>query len=58
MNTNKPDNVLPGEEEELASEARAHIEIDELTGLPVLVSPPGTPLLTSERVRELLEDFP
>jgi hypothetical protein len=39
-------------------ETTAHIEICELTGFPVIVSPLGTPLMTSEEVRELLEDFP
>jgi AbrB family looped-hinge helix DNA binding protein len=29
-----------------------------ITGLPVLVPPKGTPPLTSERVRDLLTDFP
>ena len=34
------------------------IELSPLTGLPVLVAPPGTPPLTSERVKELLEEIP
>jgi hypothetical protein len=36
----------------------SRIVIDELTGLPVMVFPPGTPYLTCRRVNELLEDFP
>ena len=39
-------------------ENRAYIAKDELTGLPVIVMPPGTPPLTSERVRTWLKDFP
>ena len=27
-------------------------------GLPVFISPPGTPMITSEDVRRELEDFP
>ena len=39
-------------------ESGARIEVCPVTGLPVLVSPPGTPTLTSEMVREMLKDFP
>jgi hypothetical protein len=42
----------------LPVQTQARIVISELTGLPVLVPPPGTPPLTSERVRKLLENFP
>lgn len=38
--------------------ARARVGRNPVTGLPVLVPPKGTPPLTSERVRELLADFP
>ena len=31
---------------------------DPVTGWPVLKGPPGTPKLTSEKVKELLADFP
>jgi AbrB family looped-hinge helix DNA binding protein len=31
---------------------------DPLTGWPALKGPPGTPKLTSKRVKELLADFP
>jgi hypothetical protein len=34
------------------------IELSPVTGLPVLVAPPGTPLLTSERVNALLNESP
>jgi hypothetical protein len=44
--------------EVLWTNGRTRIVKSKVTGLPVIVSPPGTPLLTSERVRELLEDFP
>jgi hypothetical protein len=37
---------------------KPRLEKSELTGSLVLVSPEGTPPLTSERVRELLADFP
>jgi AbrB family looped-hinge helix DNA binding protein len=31
---------------------------DPITGWPVLEAPPGTPILTSEMVKEMLADFP
>jgi AbrB family looped-hinge helix DNA binding protein len=31
---------------------------DKLTGMIVVKSPPGTPMVTSEQVRALLADFP
>jgi hypothetical protein len=37
---------------------KPRLEKSKLTGSLVLVSPEGTPPLTSERVRELLADFP
>ena len=43
---------------ELATPGRARIVQDELTGLPVIVPPKGTPPLTSEIVRGALADFP
>ena len=39
-------------------ESGSRIELDPVTGVAVFISPPGTPTLTSERVRELMEDFP
>jgi len=36
----------------------AKIVRDPITGLPVLTCGPNGPVLTSERVRELLSDFP
>ncbi len=36
----------------------SRIEVSPITRLPVFVSPPGTPLLTSEIVRALMEDIP
>lgn len=44
--------------EVLWADGEARIVRSKVTGLPVLISPPETPVLTSERVRELLEDFP
>jgi AbrB family looped-hinge helix DNA binding protein len=38
--------------------AGARLGRNPLSGLPMLVPPKGTPPLTSERVRELLTDFP
>jgi len=38
--------------------ARAKVGRHPVTGLPVFVAAKGTPPLTSERVRELLTDFP
>ena len=38
--------------------ATARLAMDKLTGMPVFLAPRGTPPLTSERVRELLADFP
>lgn len=32
--------------------------IDPRTGTPAFLSPPGTPMVTSEDVRRALEDFP
>jgi AbrB family looped-hinge helix DNA binding protein len=40
------------------SRPRRKIIKDPITGWPVLEAPPGTPLLTSERVRDMLADFP
>jgi hypothetical protein len=37
---------------------RARIIKDPITGLPVLDTGPDSPILTSERVAELLSDFP
>jgi len=37
---------------------KARVGRNDLTGFPVLMPPKGTPPLTSERVRELLADFP
>jgi AbrB family looped-hinge helix DNA binding protein len=37
---------------------KARIIKDPITGLPVLTAGPGAPVLTSERVAELLSDFP
>jgi hypothetical protein len=34
------------------------IEKSPVTGLPVMVAPPGSPEVTSEQVRALLTDFP
>ncbi|HYE33311.1 MAG TPA: antitoxin [Methylomirabilota bacterium] len=39
-------------------DARVQIQRDPLTGLPVIVQPPGSPVITSEQVARLLEDFP
>jgi hypothetical protein len=39
-------------------ESGARIERCPTTGLPVYVSPPGTPMLTSEKVRSLMEEIP
>lgn len=36
----------------------SRIEVSPLTGLPVLVLPPGTPPITSEMVRAILEESP
>jgi len=52
------DEVKPDPREELPEEGRSRIEISKVTGLPVIISPPGTPILTSEEVRRQLEDFP
>lgn len=35
-----------------------HIETSPVTGLPVMQAPNGTPVVSSEQVRELLVDFP
>lgn len=37
---------------------KARLGRNAISGLPVLLPPKGTPPLTSERVRELLADFP
>lgn len=43
---------------ETRSAAKIKVGRNALTGLPVLTPSKGTPPLTSERVRELLADFP
>ena len=37
---------------------KARISIDPISGLPVLETRPGLPMLTSEQVEEMLADFP
>ncbi len=37
---------------------KAKIVIDPISGLPVLDAGPGAPVLTSEQVREILDEFP
>lgn len=37
---------------------KAKIVMDPITGLPVLDAGPGAPVLTSEQVREMLDEFP
>lgn len=37
---------------------KAKIIVDKITGLPVLTAGKGAPPLTSERVREMLSEFP
>ena len=41
-----------------ARRGKTRMKISKLTGLPVFYAPPGVPPLTSERVRELMADFP
>jgi hypothetical protein len=49
----------PAPEEAACPQAeRGYIGKSPITGLPVWVSPPGSPIVTSEQVRKLLEDFP
>ena len=40
------------------AELDEYIGVSPLTGLPYIKGRPGTPMITSEMVREMLEDFP
>jgi hypothetical protein len=44
--------------EALVAEHRSRYAIDERTGLEYVKSRPGARKVTSEEIRELLEDFP
>ena len=48
----------PDFDEELRIEHRSRYAIDEHTGLAYVKSPRGARKVTSEEIRELLEDFP
>lgn len=46
--------------ESMAEDARAtstHIGVDEVSGLPVFITPPGSPTLTLEDVKRLEDDW-
>ena len=62
-NPNTPvtlDNPVTARDESEASDQRPYprVDIDEVTGCPIVTVRPGPPWLTSEMVREELEDFP
>jgi hypothetical protein len=54
--TTPRDTVQTGEP--LAERTGPRVVYDKVTGYPVVTARPGTPIVTNEEVRKMLEDFP